>query len=188
MSFEGALRVCASSFCKLTAEQVDLLRQHFELLVRWNRKLNLTAVIEPEEAARKHYGESLYLATHLPVGVQQVADVGSGAGFPGFPIAVLRPGCTVTLIESDTRKAAFLHECRELVSNLVVVHARAEAVKSRFDALVSRAVRLDEIESLMPRLAPLAFSFAPCTGSTWNLISRLPWDPKSCLVSRETGN
>lgn len=186
MTFEDALRVCASSFCTLSDHQVDVLSRHYQLLVRWNRRLNLTSVIEPREAAWKHYGESLYLAAELPAGIGRVADIGSGAGFPGFPLAVFRPECSVTLIESDTRKAAFLHECRELASNLMITNSRADSVEDRFNVLVSRAVRLKELDRLIPRLAPLAYCLTSCGSSTWNIVSHLPWDSKSCVVSRET--
>lgn len=186
MTFEDALRVCASSFCTLTQSQLDVLACHYELLARWNRRLNLTSVIEPEEAAWKHYGESLYLAVQLPAGVRRVADIGSGAGFPGFPLAVLRPECSVTLVESDTRKAAFLHECRDLMPNLVIANSRADSISGVYDALVSRAVNPKEIDRLIPRLAPVAYSLSSCASSTWNVIARLPWDTKSCVVLRET--
>jgi 16S rRNA (guanine527-N7)-methyltransferase len=186
MTFEDALRVCASSFCTLSDHQVDVLSRHYHLLARWNRRLNLTSVIDPEKAAWKHYGESLYLAAQLPAGILRVADIGSGGGFPGFPLAVFRPECSVTLVESDVRKAAFLHECRELTPNLMIVNSRADSVQNLFDVLVSRAVHLTELDRLLPRLAPVAFSLTSCGSSTWNVVSHLPWDAKSCVVSRGT--
>lgn len=195
MIFEYALRECVSGFCTLTDQQVEVLGRHYELLARWNRKVNLTSVVEPREAAWKHYGESLYLAAQLPIYVRRVADIGSGAGFPGFPVAVLRPECTVTLVESDTRKAAFLHECRDLAPNVAVINARAEGLPvtapdtpvPTFDLLLSRAVSLKDVDGLIPTLAPVAFALTACEGSTWNVVSHLPWDGKSCVVSRGTG-
>jgi len=90
-------------------------------------------------AAEKHYGESLFLAARLPEGVRTVIDCGSGAGFPGFPLAVLRPDVQVTLLEADRRKAAFLRESCHL-SNVQVRVQRLEQLEERPDAVISRAV------------------------------------------------
>jgi 16S rRNA (guanine527-N7)-methyltransferase len=185
MIFEDALRHWCSTFCHLSGDQIAVLSRHYELLVRWNRRLNLTAVIDPEEAARKHYAESIFLAIHLPPDAVRIADIGSGAGFPGFPVAVVCKNTTVTLVEADTRKAAFLNECRDMAPNINVVNRRADQLSTGcFDTLVSRAVNLAEIEALV--LAPRAFALASCIGSTWNIEARLPWDDKSCVISRET--
>src|ERR1700719_4481295 len=84
----------------LTAKQIDQLEAHHNLLVRWNTRLNLTTISSVEEAVRLHYCESLFVGTRLPAGPLRVIDVGSGAGFPGIPIAILRPECTLTLVDS----------------------------------------------------------------------------------------
>ena len=94
----------------LTPEQIDLLEAHYNLLVQWNARLNLTRIDSVEEAVRLHYCESLFVGTRLPAGPLRIVDVGSGAGFPGIPIAILRPECTVTLVESHQRKGVFLRE------------------------------------------------------------------------------
>jgi 16S rRNA (guanine527-N7)-methyltransferase len=70
----------------------------------------LSSIRDAETAVVRHYCESLYLAIHLPPGGHRIVDLGSGAGFPGFPIAVARPECSVVLVESHQRKAAFLKE------------------------------------------------------------------------------
>ena len=75
-------------------EEFPALRLHYELLQRWNQKLNLTRI----DSIERNYGESLFLAQHLPPGELSICDVGSGAGFPGFPVAVARPECRVALI------------------------------------------------------------------------------------------
>jgi 16S rRNA G527 N7-methylase RsmG len=130
----------------VTAEQVAAFERHYELLLHWNAKINLTTVTELHEAALRHYCESVFLSTHLTGG--SVADVGSGAGFPGMPIAVMHPEWTVHLIESHQRKAVFLREaCREL-SNVKVLATRAESVKEEYVWLVSRAVAPESLRRL----------------------------------------
>lgn len=124
----------------LSPEQVKLLERHFELLLRWNKVLNLTSVRDPKEAIERHYRESLFLGEHLPPGELRIADIGSGAGFPGFPVAVLRPDCHVTLIESHQRKAVFLREASRGIGNVTVVARRADEVTEMFDWGISRAV------------------------------------------------
>ena len=94
--FAELLRAKLGLFCDLSGAQVAALEQHYGLLTRWNKVLNLTAVRSVEEAVERHYCESVFAAIHLPAGPISVADVGSGAGFPGIPIAILRPDCLVT--------------------------------------------------------------------------------------------
>src|SRR5437762_12857626 len=96
------------------------LSSYLDLLLKWNARTNLTAIRDPEEIVRRHFGESLFAAGHLPVedlgvsgpdsGPITLLDLGSGAGFPGLPIALLCPGVQVTLAESQNKKAAFLRE------------------------------------------------------------------------------
>jgi 16S rRNA (guanine(527)-N(7))-methyltransferase RsmG len=124
----------------LTVEQLDQLEAHYTLLTQWNARLNLTRIDSVEEAVRLHYCESLFVGTRLPAGPLRIVDVGSGAGFPGIPIAVLRPECDVTLVESHQRKGVFLREASRDLKNVAVVTDRAENLKPGFDWLVSRAV------------------------------------------------
>jgi 16S rRNA (guanine(527)-N(7))-methyltransferase RsmG len=132
----------------LTGDQLDLLEAHYSLLVHWNTRLNLTRIDSPEEAVRLHYCESLFVGTRLPVGPLRIVDVGSGAGFPGIPIAILRPECSVTLAESHKRKGVFLREASRNLTNVMVVTERAENLRSEYDWLVSRAVSSAEIVKL----------------------------------------
>src|ERR1035437_3234294 len=108
--FADLLRQRLAGVVELSPGQVEALEAHYQLLLRWNRTLNLTSIKRMEEVVERHYCESLFLGTHLPQGGLRIADVGAGAGFPGFPVAVLRPDCSVTLIESHQRKAVFLRE------------------------------------------------------------------------------
>ncbi len=121
------------------------LYRHYELLVRWNKSLNLTSITGLEEAVERHYCESLFLGGHLPEAPVSVLDVGSGAGFPGVPMAILRPDCRFTLAESHQRKAVFLREATRHLSNVCVAACRAEEVKGSADWVVSRAVRWPDV-------------------------------------------
>lgn len=140
----------------LTPEQIARLEGHFELLTRWNKGLNLTRITDRAEAIERHYNEGLFLAQALPVGPLKIADIGSGAGFPGYPIAIARPECTVTLVESHQRKAAFLREASRGVANIRVLAVRAEGCREAFDWTVSRAVSYADLAKgkLLARLAP----------------------------------
>ncbi len=173
---------------ELSSEQIAALQAHWELLLRWNKVLNLTRIESLEEAVERHYCESLFLAAHLPIGNLRIADIGSGPGFPGFPVAVVRPDCEITLIESHQRKAVFLREAARNQSNVRVVPKRAEAVKDHFDVVISRAV---SYQDLTPTLKCLAETAVLLTGEEeppvawewrWDAIL-LPWGNSRYLRS-----
>lgn len=114
---------------------------YLALLLRWNARLNLTAVRDPESILRRHFVESIAAARSLPPSLTTLLDFGSGAGLPGIPIAICRPTIAVTLAESQTKKAAFLNEAiRTLGLNARVHAARAETLKQHFDCVTLRAV------------------------------------------------
>ena len=154
VEFRDSLAREFAPFGSLSDSQLHLLELHYQLLLRWNQKLNLTRIIDLQEAVQLHYCESLYLAEFLPKNPLKIVDVGSGAGFPGIPIAIYRPDCVVDLVESHQRKAVFLTEAvRQLgLSNVRVIAKRAEDLTERYDWLVSRAVRPEDVLAL--RLAP----------------------------------
>jgi 16S rRNA (guanine527-N7)-methyltransferase len=170
-----------SSVEPLTATQIQELYAHYALLRRWNRVLNLTAIQKPEDVVVRHYCESLFLGAHLPSGMLSVVDVGSGGGFPGFPVAVLRPEARVTLVESHQRKAVFLMEATRGRRNVRVDARRAESLTERFDWVVSRAVRWDQVVKVATsRIALLlgsddAKQAALAAGFHWNPPIPLPW-------------
>ena len=83
---------------------------YLDLLLRWNQRLNLTAIKEPRQVIQRHFVESAFTAQHLPTGIASLLDYGSGAGFPGIPIAICRPEIHVTLAEAQGRKASFPRE------------------------------------------------------------------------------
>jgi 16S rRNA (guanine527-N7)-methyltransferase len=138
-------RRLAASFASLSSSQVAELERHWRLLERWNQKLNLTTVVDIEEAVVRHYCESLFLGRQLAPERVSVLDVGSGAGFPGIPVAILRPDCRVTLSESHQRKAVFLREATRHLGNVRVAALRAEDLNAAFDWVVSRAVKWPDV-------------------------------------------
>jgi 16S rRNA (guanine527-N7)-methyltransferase len=120
---------------------------YLELILKWNARTNLTAIRQPEEIVRRHFGESLFLASHVGA-CNSLLDLGSGAGFPGIPVQLMRPDVRVTLAESQGKKSAFLREAvRSLELETEVWAGRVEAMPSerRFDVVALRAV--DDMEA-----------------------------------------
>lgn len=118
------------------------LSVYLELILKWNARTNLTAIRTPEEIVRRHFGESLFAGSHLGR-CSTLLDYGSGAGFPGIPIQLLRPDVQVTLAESQGKKAAFLRELvRSLGLSTEVWGSRVEMMPAerRFDVVALRAV------------------------------------------------
>jgi len=117
---------------------------YIDLILKWNARVNLTAVRNPRDIVQRHFGESFFAATHLlsPELAESVIDLGSGAGFPGIPLAIFAPQARVTLIESNGKKASFLHEVvRALkLSNVTVFNQRAETYPGTADLVTLRAV------------------------------------------------
>ena len=126
----------------LTDEQAGQLTTHLELLDEWGKRMNLTAIRDRPSQITKHVLDSLSVRPFLRGA--RIADVGSGAGFPGIPLAILEPGRRFTLIESTGKKCRFLEHVRDALglANVEVVQARAEAFKpaERFDTVLARAV------------------------------------------------
>lgn len=111
------------------------------LLMRWNARMNLTAVRDEEGILRRHFAESILCARTLPGGISTLLDFGSGAGFPGIPIALCRPETAVVLGESQGKKTAFLQEAvRVLGLTAKVYSGRVETLSERFDCVALRAV------------------------------------------------
>ena len=183
----------------LADSQVEQLHDHYELLERWNKQINLTSIRSGPEAVVRHYCESLFFAATLPATEKvRVTDLGSGAGFPGIPMAILKPAWSLWLIESHQRKAVFLKEATRKLSNVRVLAQRAEDVQELADWLVARAVDPSEVLKNLPRLAPQIGlmlgeqDFEECKTNpriAWTDPIRLPWgDRRLCVygVSRGT--
>ena len=121
----------------------DQLLVYLNLLLRWNERTNLTSIRYPEQIVARHFGESLYTAQRLPRDGGTLLDFGSGAGFPGLPIALARPDWKVTLAEAQGKKAAFLQEAvRSLAVPVEVWSRRVESMRASrlFDVVCLRAV------------------------------------------------
>ena len=117
---------------------------YLDLLAHWSKRVSLTSLREPEQVVQRHFGESFFLAERLPK-FSTLLDLGSGAGFPGVPIALLYPKCAVTLAESQQKKAAFLREAcwmLGITSKVSVWAARMEQAPAErtFDVVTLRAV------------------------------------------------
>ena len=185
--FRDLLRDRLSGIAELTDAQAEALESHYDLLVRWNRTLNLTAIRDLPEIVERHYGESIFLAAHLPAGPLRIADVGSGAGFPGLPVAIYRADCVVTLIESHQRKAVFLKEAARGLSNVRVLARRAEQVEEEFDLAISRAVSYEDLIPSLKALAPAAVLLGGAEsppaemGFVWEAPVALPWGQQRYL-------
>jgi 16S rRNA (guanine527-N7)-methyltransferase len=133
----------------LTDAQVQQLSRYLDLLIAANQRMNLTRITDRAAAEINHVGDALTLLRYLPTGPIRLADVGSGGGVPGVPLAIARPDATITLIEATAKKAKFLTEtAAELgLTNLKVRPQRAEdaghsPVRESFDIVTVRAVGL----------------------------------------------
>ncbi len=127
---------------ELTPEQAAKLIAHLDLMDEWGERMNLTAIRDREQQLTKHVLDSLSVIPYLRGG--RIADVGSGAGFPGIPLAIVMPEVQFALIESTGKKCRFLEHVRDTLelTNVEVVQARAEAWKPavRYDTVLARAV------------------------------------------------
>jgi 16S rRNA (guanine527-N7)-methyltransferase len=179
----------------LSATQLQDISTYIDILIRWNARINLTAIRDPEDIVPRHFGESLFAARHLfPGGILceascgraalqgrvtgheragalapeavandqppaandvRVADLGSGAGFPGLPIKLWAPTIALTLIESNHKKAAFLREVTRALTltDVNIQNARAETLTATFDVVTLRAV--EHFEAILPTAAAL---------------------------------
>ena len=141
----------------LTPDQLDSISSYIDLLLTWNRRVNLTAVRDPEEMVRRHFGESIFAARKLVEAgsALSAADVGSGAGFPGIPLKIYAPQLQLTLIESHGKKATFLREViRHLrLTNVNVFQDRADRWTKTADLITLRAV--EKFETVLPSAAAL---------------------------------
>lgn len=154
---------------ELDSSQIDLFKRHYELLIEWNNRFNLTRVTDPREVETRHFLESLAVAQILPaetLASSRMVDVGSGAGFPCIPLAITFPKAEVTSVESTTRKAQFLNLLQRSLglSNLCVLTGRAEelahdsGLRETFDIVLARAV------AKLPTLVELTLPFCRVGG------------------------
>jgi 16S rRNA (guanine527-N7)-methyltransferase len=146
-----ALKLFLGPDFQLSADQLSSVQTYLELLLKWNSKINLTAIREPTEIITRHFGESFFAARHLPIQFEQTAmDIGSGAGFPGLPLKIWNHELSLSLIESNHRKATFLREAVRALNlkKVDVVISRAEDVRAQADLVTLRAV--ENFERILP--------------------------------------
>lgn len=144
----------------ITDKQVKKFFSYMNLLIEWNKKINLTAIIEPDEIILKHFVDSLTISKYISDGTR-VVDVGTGAGFPGIPLKIYRQDLEITLLDSLQKRINFLDEViRELnLEKIETVHSRVEdfgkdkKYREKFDISTSRAVA--NLATLSEYLLPL---------------------------------
>ena len=133
----------------INARQIEQFEMYCAMLIEWNEKFNLTAIVEPQEIAVKHFIDSLTLLKFCDISLgAQVIDVGTGAGFPGIPLKIVRPDLSLVLLDSLRKRTQFLQAVIEQLSlaSVTVIHGRAEEIahdakyRAVFDFAVSRAV------------------------------------------------
>ena len=190
----------------LSPAQLQSISIYIDILLRWNARINLTAIRDPEEIVLRHFGESLFAASHLlnpqysgssassvvdsfsPApsvssvvrSSYSVADLGSGAGFPGVPLKLWAPQIALTLIESNHKKATFLREVvRSLaLTSVQVTNARAESLTETFDLVTLRAV--EDFTSILPT----ADALVDAGGCLGLLIGSAQIEPARALLPR----
>lgn len=142
----------------LNDEQIDKFLAYYHFLVQENEKFNLTAITDFDEVIVKHFVDSALFAKNIKLGAK-VIDVGSGAGFPGIPVKIIRPDLDVVLLDSLNKRVNFLNATIKLLNleDICAVHARVEDYakenREKFDATLSRAVA--KINTLSEYLLPL---------------------------------
>ncbi len=119
-------------------DQVLQIRDYIKILLSWNHKVNLTAIRDPLDILYRHFCESMFAGICVPIERGRLADVGTGAGFPGLPLKILRPGLQVFLIEANLKKAAFLAEVIRMLGL-----RDAQVLVRRYDELGEEIAPLD---------------------------------------------
>lgn len=146
---------------KFTEEQLNQFYKYMNLLLEWNEKINLTAITDPNEVILKHFIDSLTINKYIKEN-STLADVGTGAGFPGIPLKILRPDLKITLVDSLNKRINFLNEVINKLNlvNIETVHSRIEdfgkdkKYRESFDFVTARAVA--NLAVLSEYLLPIA--------------------------------
>ena len=145
---ETLVNALAKENVALNETQISQFEKYYQLLIEWNEKMNLTAITEPKEVAIKHFYDSITFLFHTDIKeCEKVIDVGTGAGFPGIPLKIMRPDIQLTLLDSLNKRLIFLQEvCDNISIDAEIIHKRAEEggrdknLREKFDIATSRAV------------------------------------------------
>ena len=145
---------------ELTKEQIEKYYNYMNLLLEWNEKINLTAIIEPREVILKHFVDSLTIAKYIKEN-EKLIDVGTGAGFPGIPLSIVKENTDIVLLDSLNKRINFLEEIKQnlKLENITTIHGRAEEFgknkkeRETYDIATSRAVA--PLNILLEYLLPL---------------------------------
>ena len=127
----------------ITEEQINKLEKFYQLMVEWNKKINLTRIVEKEDVYLKHFYDSLTIAKAIDLTKEKtLCDVGTGAGFPGIVLKIIYPNLKITLIDSLQKRVNYLNIIiKELeLKDIEAIHFRGEDYKGKFDVVTSRAV------------------------------------------------
>ena len=165
LSEETIARALEEFGITLSEKQIFLIQRYMGILQQWNEQLNLTAIRDPLEILYRHFCESMYAAVAVPVEAGRLADIGSGAGFPGIPLKILRPEIQLFLVDSNIKKGTFL---AEVVRDLELTDTRV---------LISR------YQELCEELAPLDFV---CCRAVGEFTPFLDWAAGEQLSARRT--
>jgi 16S rRNA (guanine527-N7)-methyltransferase len=161
---EAILSALGSFQVTVSWKQVQQIQQYIGILLKWNEKINLTAIRDPREILYRHFCECMFGGVSVPVESGRLADVGSGGGFPGIPLKILRPDLQVFLIESNLKKATFLAE-------------------------VARDLELSGVRVLVNRFEDVAEDVAPldyaCSRALGEFAAFLAWAGSDRVASKE---
>ena len=159
--FSEELKIKAKQIeIELTKEQIEKYYNYMDLLLEWNGKINLTAIIDPKEIILKHFVDSLTIAKYIKDD-EKLIDVGTGAGFPGIPLSIVKENTDIVLLDSLNKRINFLQEVKEnlKLKNITTIHGRAEEFgknkkeREKYDIATSRAVA--PLNILLEYLLPL---------------------------------
>ena len=159
--FSEELKIKAKQIeIELTKEQIEKYYNYMDLLLEWNGKINLTAIIDPKEIILKHFVDSLTIAKYIKDD-EKLIDVGTGAGFPGIPLSIVKENTDIVLLDSLNKRINFLQEVKEnlKLENITTIHGRAEEFgknkkeREKYDIATSRAVA--PLNILLEYLLPL---------------------------------
>ncbi len=132
----------------LTDEQKQSFQTLLTSLLEWNKSMNLTGITDEQEIITKHFLDSLTLLSHIPATATKLIDIGTGAGFPGLPLAIMRPDLEITLLEAAAKKVSYLEACISALglTKVTAIHGRAEdfaklpEFREQYDVATARAV------------------------------------------------